>query len=59
MIDLTDIPEATLEDTAVLLGLDQNEIISAEMLAEWTGTINYEVVTRISPFLPRIIVKRG
>ena len=59
MIDLTDIPGATLEDTAVLLGPDQNEIISAEMLAEWTGTINYEVVTRISPFLPRIIVRRG
>ena len=59
MIDLTDIPEAVLEDTVVLLGRDQNEIISAEMMAEWTGTINYEVVTRISPFLPRIIVRRG
>ncbi len=59
MIDLTDIPEAALEDTAVLLGIDQNEIISAEMLAEWAGTINYEAVTRISPFLPRIIVRRG
>ncbi|MCK5116751.1 MAG: alanine racemase [Candidatus Aegiribacteria sp.] len=59
MIDLTDISEATLEDTAVLLGSDRNEIISAEMLAEWAGTINYEVVTRISPFLPRIIVRRG
>ncbi len=59
MIDLTDIPEAALEDTVVLLGIDQNEIISAEMLAEWAGTINYEVVTRISPFLPRIIVRRG
>jgi len=59
MIDLTDIPEASLEDTVVLLGIDKNEIISAEMLAEWTGTINYEVVTRISPFLPRVIVRRG
>jgi len=59
MIDLTDIPEASLEDTVVLLGIDQNEIISTEMLAEWTGTINYEVVTRISPFLPRVIVRRG
>ena len=59
MIDLTDIPEASLEDTVVLLGQDRNEIITAEMMAEWIGTINYEIVTRISPFLPRIIVRRG
>jgi len=25
-------------------------------MAEWAGTINYEVVTRISPLLPRRIV---
>ncbi|NOQ23178.1 MAG: alanine racemase [Candidatus Aegiribacteria sp.] len=59
MIDLTDIPAASLEDTAVLLGRDCNEIITAEMMAEWIGTINYEIVTRLSPFLPRIIVRRG
>ncbi len=59
MIDLTDIPEASLEDTVVLLGQDRNEMITAEMMAEWIGTINYEIVTRISPFLPRIIVRRG
>jgi alanine racemase len=25
-------------------------------MAEWAGTINYEIVTRISPFLPRKVV---
>jgi alanine racemase len=25
-------------------------------MAEWAGTINYEVVTRISPSLPRRVV---
>lgn len=59
MVDLTDIPEASLEDTAVLLGKDGDESITAEMMAEWVGTINYEIVTRISPFMPRVIVKRG
>lgn len=57
MIDLTDIPDAYLEDTAVLLGRDRNEEITAEMMADWAGTINYETLTRISPFLPRIIVR--
>lgn len=59
MIDLTDIPDAVLEDTVVLLGRDGNEIVTAEMIADWVGTINYEIVTRISPFLPRIIVRKG
>jgi len=59
MIDLTDIPEASLEDTVVLLGRSGSEAITAEMMAEWIGSINYEVVTSISPFLPRIIVRKG
>jgi len=39
-----------VEDKVVLLG----ENVSAEYLAEKLNTINYEVVTRISPLLPRI-----
>ncbi|MCK5064503.1 MAG: alanine racemase [Candidatus Fermentibacteraceae bacterium] len=58
MVDLTDIPQSSLEDEVVLLGKDGDESISAEMMAEWAGTINYEIVTRISPFMPRVI-KRG
>jgi alanine racemase len=56
MADLTDIPGARLEDEVVLLGNSGEEQISAEMMAEWSGTINYEVVSRISPLLPRRIV---
>jgi len=56
MTDVTDIPDVHLEDEAVLLGKDGGEIISADDLAAWSGTINYEIVSRISPLLPRIIV---
>ena len=56
MIDLTDVPAARLEDEVVLLGRSGNETISAETMAEWAGTINYEVVSRISPLLPRRVV---
>ncbi len=55
MVDLTDVPGARLEDEVVLLGRSGDERISAETMAEWAGTINYEVVTRISPLLPRIV----
>jgi alanine racemase len=56
MVDISDIPQAGLEEEVVLLGRDGEERISAETMAEWAGTINYEVVTRISPFLPRKVV---
>jgi alanine racemase len=56
MVDISDIPRAVLEDEAVLLGRDGEESISAETMAEWAGTINYEIVTRISPLLPRRVV---
>lgn len=56
MADVTDIPGVRLEDEVVLLGAQGKERISAEQLAAWIGTINYEVVTRINPALPRIVV---
>ena len=56
MADVTDIPGISVEDEVVLLGRDGDENISADTMATWLGTINYEVVTRISPLLPRIVV---
>jgi len=56
MIDVTDIPQARLEDEVVLLGRSGEERISAETMAAWAGMINYEIVTRISPLLERRIV---
>ncbi len=57
MVDLTDIPDVALEDEAVLLGASGAETLSAETMAAWAGTINYEIVTRISPLLERRIVE--
>lgn len=54
--DVTDIPGVKVEDEAVLLGSQGRERVSAEQLASWIGTINYEVVSRINPLLPRVVV---
>ena len=54
--DITDIEGVKLEDEVVLLGKQGNEIISAKYLASLCGTINYEIVTRINPLIPRIII---
>ena len=56
MVDVTEIPDARLEDEVTLIGKDGREEITAEYLAELIGTINYEITTRISESIPRIIV---
>jgi len=57
MVDVTDIPGVGVEDEVVLLGTQGEERISAEQVASWCGTISYEVVSRIHPDLPRIVVQ--
>ena len=56
MVDVTDIPGAALEDEVVLLGAQGDERITAEQLAAWRGTISYEILSRIHPSLPRVVV---
>ncbi len=55
MVDLTDVGEAREGDVATLLGSDGNEAVTAEQLAELAGTINYEILARLSPSLPRLL----
>lgn len=53
MIDVTHI-SAHVGQEIVLLGNDP--AINAEALAALCGTINYEIVTRINPLLPRVMI---
>jgi len=57
MAEITDIPEAGLEDDVVLIGRSGDERISPEQFAQWAGTINYEATTRVSERIPRIIAE--
>ncbi|MCP3981047.1 MAG: alanine racemase [bacterium] len=58
MVDVTDIDGASLEDEVVLLGGQGEERISAEQIASWSGTIAYDVVSRIHPSLPRVVIEK-
>ena len=53
MIDVTDIPEAEIGTSVTLLGVQGSERISAEDLADWMDTINYEACTSISNSIRR------
>ncbi len=52
-INVTDISGVSVGDEVVLLGSQGDETITADEVAEWLGTINYEVVTSILPRVPR------
>ncbi len=56
VIDITDVGNVRLEDEVALLGNMDGLKISADEIAKKIGTINYEVISRINPSLPRIIV---
>ncbi len=56
MVDVTHIPDAATGDEVVLLGPQGEELITAEQMAGWAGTINYEITTRIHERIPRIAV---
>ena len=56
MVDITDIKGVRPHDEAVLIGSEGKESLTAEKLAGWAGTINYEILARVSPKTPRVIV---
>lgn len=56
MVDVTDISGVEEEDEVVIIGKSGDERITADALASFAGTINYEIVTRINPQIPRIIL---
>ncbi len=53
MVDVTNLA-VKAGDKVTLIGQDKTKDISADDLAKWCETINYEVVDRINPLLPRI-----
>lgn len=55
MIDLTHVDGAEAGDVVTLLGTDRHETVTAEQVAGWMGSINYEVPTGIHPSIPRVL----
>ena len=50
MVDVTDVPGVRAGDEAVLFG---DGLVSVEDVSSWAGTISYELLSRISPRVPR------
>lgn len=54
MVDVTDIPDARMDDEVVLMGSSGPELITAEDLARWAGTISYEILLSAGSRVERI-----
>ncbi|MCP5108924.1 MAG: alanine racemase [bacterium] len=56
MAEVTHINDIEAGDRVTLLGRVGDEVIDADDLAEVAGSINYEILARINPLIPRIVV---
>jgi len=55
MVNVSHIPNVRIGDEVVLIGHQGEDAITAEEVAEWLGTINYEVVSEILARVPRVV----
>jgi alanine racemase len=55
--DVSAVPGVKVGDKATLIGSQGQQFVSADNLAKWANTINYEIVDRINPLLPRILTR--
>lgn len=53
MVDVTEIPDVRRGDKVVVLGRQKEREITAMMLADWAGTVTYQILSNWSPRLNR------
>jgi len=59
MVDVTDIPGVKSGDRVVLMGIDGEQTISVEVLAEAAGSFSYEQMCDLSHRVTRVYYKAG
>ncbi len=60
LVDVTDVPGEVGEgEVATLLGSDEGEAITAGAVAEWAGTIAWDVIASLQGRLPRLYHRGG
>ncbi len=56
MVDVSDVKGAKLGDEVILIGRSGRDSVTAEQLAGWSNSINYEILSRLGSHIPRLIV---
>ncbi|MCS7152022.1 MAG: alanine racemase [Endomicrobia bacterium] len=55
MIDVTKVKNVEIGDEVIFIGQQKDKKITVEDVARWSETINYEITTRLSERIPRIV----
>lgn len=58
IVDVTDI-DCAVGDTVTVIGCENGVSVTVNDIAVADGTINYEIVCRLSPRIPRVYIKNG
>lgn len=59
MVDVTDIPDVEIGDTATIFGTDGEETIHVDDVAKKAGTIGYEIICNINSRVTRVYMKNS
>jgi alanine racemase len=59
MVDVTGIEGVNIGDEVILIGEDESNKFTADIVAGLIGTISYEVVCMVSKRVPRVYIKDG
>jgi alanine racemase len=59
VVEISGIQAVGPDDEVVLIGQQGDDVLSAEEVAAWGETINYEVVTQLMPRVPRVYLRGG
>ncbi len=57
MVDVTDVPHVEVGDEVIVMGSDGVNSVTADDIADATGTINYEITCAFGQRLPKVYVK--
>ena len=58
LIDVTDVPNASMDDEVTLFGVAGDKSIPVEHLAKTIGTLSYEVTCRVGERVPRVFADK-
>jgi alanine racemase len=59
VVDVSQVPHVKQDDEVVLIGIQGEQRLSAEEVAELAGTLNYEVTTSLLPRVTRVYRRGG
>ena len=57
LINVTDVPDASVDDEIVLIGKQNKSQITVGSFSDLTNLLNYEVLVRIPSEIPRVVVE--